>query len=52
MRKHGKKGVLTPRFAAENRTQSNRTGVQLAFVAGRQACRWTTDARKTLVIKH
>lgn len=52
MRKHGKKGALMLRFAVENRTQSARTGVQLSFVPNRQACRWTTDARQAVVIKH
>ena len=52
MRKHGKKGVLTLRFAAENRTQTARTGVSLSFVPNRQACRWSTDARQAVVIKH
>lgn len=52
MRKHGKKGSLTLRFTAPNRTQAARTGVQLSFIPGRQACRWTTDARQAVVIKH
>lgn len=51
-RKHGKKGGLTLRFTSQNRTQTARTGVQLAFIAGRQFCRWTTDARNVSVIKH
>ena len=52
MRKHGKKGTLTLRFAAANRTKTARTGVQLAFLPGRQFCRWTTDERRVAVIKH
>lgn len=52
MRKHGKKGTLTLRIAAANRTQTARTGVQLAFLPGRRFCRWTTDARSVAVIKH
>ena len=52
MRKHGKKGSVTLRLTAGNRTQTARTGVKLSFVAGRQICRWTIDARQAVVIKH
>ncbi|TPW20967.1 MAG: hypothetical protein FD126_1158 [Elusimicrobia bacterium] len=52
MRKHGKKGTLTSRFGAEIGNRTGRQGVQLAFIADRQFCRWTTEARRAVVIKH
>lgn len=52
MRKHGKKGILTLRFAAELGRRSARPGVQLAFVADRRFCRWTTDERRPAAVRH
>jgi hypothetical protein len=52
MRKHGKKGALTHRFGAQIGNRTGRPGVQLAFLADRRFCRWTTEARRAVVIKH